>query len=60
MARGAFGLRPRAEQGLLLSKSFYRTIGGHKDGARTQERLLARIGRRRIVTLRTQIVLQRS
>jgi hypothetical protein len=59
-ARRAFGVRPRAEQGLLISKNFYRTIGGHKDGARAQERLLARIGRRRIVTLRTQIVLQRS
>jgi hypothetical protein len=32
-------------------------LGGHKDGARAQERLLARIGRRRIVTLRAQLVL---
>jgi hypothetical protein len=59
-ARRAFGVRPRAEQGLLISKNFYRAIGAHKDGARTQERLLARIGRRRIVTLRAQLVLHRS
>jgi glycosyltransferase involved in cell wall biosynthesis len=58
--RRAFGFRPRAEQGLLISKNFYRTIGAHKDGARAQERLLARIGRRRIVTLRAHVVLQRS
>ena len=56
--RVAFGFRPRAEQGLLISKNFYRTMGAHKDGARAQERLLARIGRRRIVTLRAQLVLQ--
>jgi len=59
-ARRAFGFRPRAEQGLLISKNFYRSIGGHKDGPRAQERLLARIGRRRIVTLRARLVLHRS
>lgn len=58
--RRAFGFRPRAEQGLLISKNFYRAIGGHRDGARAQERLLVRVGRRRIVTLRTQLVLHRS
>jgi hypothetical protein len=51
------GGKPRAEQGLLISKRFYQMLGGHKDGARAQERLLARIGRRRIVTLRAQLVL---
>lgn len=59
-ARRAFGFRPQAEQGLLISKNFYRTIGGHKDGAHAQEQLLARMGRRRIVTLRAQLVLHRS
>jgi hypothetical protein len=51
------GGKPRAEQGLLISKRFYQMLGGHKDGARAQERLLARIGRRRIVMLRAQLVL---
>jgi glycosyltransferase involved in cell wall biosynthesis len=57
VSRRAFGIRPRAEQGLLISKKFYRTIGAHKDGARAQEQLLARIGRRRIVTLRAGVVI---
>jgi hypothetical protein len=56
-ARFMRGGKPRAEQGLLISKRFYQILGGHKDGARAQERLLARIGRRRIVTLRAQLVL---
>jgi hypothetical protein len=51
------GGKPRAEQGLLISKRFYQMLGGHKDGARGQERLLARIGRRRIVTLRASVVI---
>jgi glycosyltransferase involved in cell wall biosynthesis len=57
-ARRAFGLRPRGEQGLLISKRFYQSLGGHKDGARAQERLLTRIGRRRTITLRARLVLQ--
>ncbi|HVT55935.1 MAG TPA: glycosyltransferase [Xanthobacteraceae bacterium] len=51
--------KPRAEQGLLISKRFYQMLGGHKDGAHAQEQLLARIGRRRIVTLRAQLALRR-
>lgn len=49
--------RPRTEQGLVLSKRFYQLLGGHRDGSRAQRRLIARIGRRRIVTLRAGIVL---
>jgi|SRR5581483_5425367 len=56
-ARRALGMRPRAEQGLLISKRFYQSLGGHRDGGRAQERLLARIGRRRIVTLRAAVVI---
>jgi glycosyltransferase involved in cell wall biosynthesis len=56
-ARRALGVRPRAEQGLLISKHFYQKLGGHRDGAQAEERLLARIGRRRIVTLRASVVL---
>jgi glycosyltransferase involved in cell wall biosynthesis len=59
-ARRAFGVRPRAEQGLLISKNFYRAIDAHKDGTRAQKRLLARIGRRRIVTLRARLVLHQT
>jgi len=59
VARRAFGVRPRREQGLLLSRKFYQAIGAHGDGARAPEKLLARIGRRRIVALRAHVVLQR-
>ncbi len=49
--------RPRPEQGLLIARRFYDQLGGHKDGKKAQERLFARIGRRRLVTLRARIVL---
>lgn len=49
--------RPRAEQGLLIAKRFYNHLGGHRDGSKAERRLIARLGRRRIVTLRTRIVL---
>jgi glycosyltransferase involved in cell wall biosynthesis len=48
--------RPRPEQGLLIARRFYDHIGGHGDGRKAAERLFARIGRRRLVSLRTQIV----
>jgi glycosyltransferase involved in cell wall biosynthesis len=49
--------RPRPEQGLLIARRFYDQLGGHKDGKKAQERLFARIGRRKMVTLRTRLVL---
>ena len=49
--------RPRPEQGLLIARRFYDHLGGHKDGKKAEERLFARIGRRRMVTLRARIVL---
>ena len=49
--------RPRPEQGLLIARRFYDQLGGHGDGKKAQERLFARIGRRRMVTLRARIVL---
>ena len=48
----AFGARPRAEQGLLISKQLYDRLGGHSEAAADPEfELLRRIGRRRLVTL---------
>ncbi len=55
-ARHAFIGRPRAEQGMLISKGFYQILGGHRDGRQAGRRLIARIGRRRIVTLRASVV----
>jgi hypothetical protein len=47
------GRRPRPEQGLLISKQFYETIGGHSERAGDPEAdLLRRIGRR-LATLST-------
>jgi glycosyltransferase involved in cell wall biosynthesis len=49
---GAFGGRPGPEQGLLISKQFYDSIGGHSEEATDPEtELLARIGKSRIITL---------
>jgi glycosyltransferase involved in cell wall biosynthesis len=47
----ALGARPKPEQGLLISKRLFQTLGGYRDGAERQ--FLRRLGRRRIVMLRT-------
>jgi len=52
MIAAAFGTRPRAEQGLVISKQLYDQLGGHSETTTDPEaELLRRIGRRRIVTL---------
>ena len=49
---------PDAAQGLILRKSFYEALGGHRaEGAAPERSLLRRIGRRRLVTLRTPVAL---
>jgi hypothetical protein len=50
----ALGARPRPEQGLLISKAHYETIGGHRaDSTDCETDLLRRLGRRRLVLLRS-------
>jgi hypothetical protein len=45
---------PHPEQGLMLSRAAYDRLGGHRDGVADPEaELVRRIGRRRIVTLRS-------
>ena len=45
---------PTAEQGLIVAKRVYDSLGGHRDGVSDCESdLLRRLGRRRIVVLRT-------
>jgi glycosyltransferase involved in cell wall biosynthesis len=45
---------PRPEQGVIIFKRFYDRLGGHRGAAADPERdLIARLGRRRIVRLRT-------
>lgn len=55
LLRAALGGRPRTEQGLIISRKFYDSLGGHRDGKADPEGdLLERIGRRQITMLRTE------
>jgi hypothetical protein len=42
-------------QGLIIAKAFYLELGGHPDTASPEAAFLRRLGRRRIVTLRTPV-----
>lgn len=54
LLRIATGGRPRPEQGLVISKTFYQRLGGHREGvADCEADLLRRLGRRRIAMLRS-------
>jgi hypothetical protein len=44
------------QQGLIIAKSLYLELGGHPDTAFPEAAFLHRIGRRRIATLRTQVI----
>jgi hypothetical protein len=57
VARHALTGRPRPEQGLLIHRRFYEALGGHGSGAHAAKRLLARVGRGRLVLLRSQMLL---
>jgi glycosyltransferase involved in cell wall biosynthesis len=48
----SLGARPDASQGLLIAKSLYDALGGHRDVAEPERDLARRLGRRRIVLLR--------
>jgi glycosyltransferase involved in cell wall biosynthesis len=51
----ALGARPRPERGLLIAKSHYDALGGHRASDSDPEgNLLRRIGRRRIELLRSR------
>jgi hypothetical protein len=56
-ARLAFLGFPRPDQGLLIGKRHYQAIGGHSPGPHPHRRLLGRIGRRRILGLRTRLLI---
>jgi len=52
---------PHPEQGLLISRQCYDRVGGHRTDAADPERdLLRRLGRRRLVTLRTAAIAWRA
>jgi glycosyltransferase involved in cell wall biosynthesis len=49
---------PEPEQGLVIPKPLYDSLGGHRDGAADCEAdLLRRLGRKRIVVLRTAVAI---
>ncbi len=49
--RLACGGRPGPEQGLLIPKRLYLSLGGHPEGAEADAMLLRKLGRRRIAML---------
>jgi glycosyltransferase involved in cell wall biosynthesis len=54
----ALGAQPRPQQGLLISKTLYERLGGHLgEDADPERRFLRRLGRRRIVMLRSRIMM---
>jgi hypothetical protein len=53
LLRSALGATPKAMQGLLVAKAFYGSLGGHRDVEAPERDLLSRIGRRRIVLLKS-------
>jgi glycosyltransferase involved in cell wall biosynthesis len=48
----ALGARADASRGLLIARSLYDTLGGHRDVAEPERDLARRLGRRRVVLLR--------
>jgi len=58
---GAVWAQPSPEQGLLIAKAFYQTLGGHAEHAADTEReFIRRLGRRRMVTLATKAFFSRQ
>jgi hypothetical protein len=53
LLRAALGARAQPQQGLLIAKHLYDAIGGHREHAQPEADLLRRLGRRRLVILRS-------
>jgi glycosyltransferase involved in cell wall biosynthesis len=59
--RTRFFAAPYGEQGLLVSREFYRTLGGHRDlAAMADVDIARRIGRRRLSLLRAHALVRRG
>jgi hypothetical protein len=52
----SLGGGPSADQGLLIAKTLYDVLGGHRDIAEPERDLARRLGRRRLVLLRAGAV----
>jgi Glycosyl transferase family 2 len=53
LLRLSLGARAQPQQGLLIAKHLYDGIGGHREHAQPESDLLRRLGRRRLVMLRS-------
>jgi glycosyltransferase involved in cell wall biosynthesis len=54
----ALGAQPRPQQGLLIAKKLYERLGGHRgEDADPESAFLRKLGRRRIVMLRSRTML---
>ena len=51
LLRVVFGGGARPEQGLLIARRFYDTLGGHPDSTEAEADILRKLGRRRIAML---------
>jgi glycosyltransferase involved in cell wall biosynthesis len=56
LLRAALGAWPDPSQGLVIAKSLYEALGGHRDVPAPERDLLRRVGRKRLVWLRTSAV----
>jgi Glycosyl transferase family 2 len=53
LLRTALGAKPTPIQGLVIARSLYDALGGHSDVEEPERELFRRLGRRRLVRLRT-------
>jgi glycosyltransferase involved in cell wall biosynthesis len=56
MLGAALGIRPPPSQGLVIAGTLYAAVGGHRDVEEPERDLLRRLGRRRLVRLRTSAI----
>jgi glycosyltransferase involved in cell wall biosynthesis len=56
LLRAALGAWPDPSQALVIARSLYEALGGHRDVPAPERDLLRRIGRKRLVWLRTSAV----
>jgi glycosyltransferase involved in cell wall biosynthesis len=56
LLRAALGARPNASQGLVIFRTLYDALGGHRDVDEPERDLIRRLGRRRLILLRTGAV----
>jgi hypothetical protein len=58
LVAGALGAMPRPQQGLLIAKTLYERVGPHRgEDAEPERKFLRRLGRRRIVLLRSRTMM---